>query len=785
MKLKNETDQVLTLIRVTFRKVFAFKFVYLASFVLFIVSAYLYNKYSIKVYELYTTIGPVKDARSSMLVSNDMNRGSSSGRIIEEAINNLYSFNLIYKAINSLNLEVGYYVDSSRIYKQFIDIYPLSPFTVNIDKSHLQAINTQFYITILSDSTFRLKASEEKPILFHYFDNEETSADQIVNIDTIFKFNETIKKENFKFTIYPNKEFLHNTSTYRKLYCFELYNPEKLAKAYLKALTIRPVSYMAAIIKVQFAGANLKKSLYFINNYVNLFLEENLAKKNKIALSTINFIDSQISEMSDSLITSESELSSFRSNNQVMDLSYQGRQIYGQMAALEADRAKLERQIRYYNYILNYFRTSQDISGITSPSSADFTDPIISDLISTLNELVAERSTISKTNKENVFYTQVENKIKIQKQVIIDHVNNSLNTSNITLNDINNRAEKLRRDISRLPRQEMNMFNIQRKYNFNNEQYSYLLQKRSEASITLASTYPDFEVLEPAREITSKKIKPKGKMTYLLSLFLGGLIPSMFLIIKGLLDNKISSPDNLEHLINRPVFSIIFNNPSKSEIVVTESPRSSISESFRNLRSSLFYKLKSRQSKVILVTSSQPQDGKSFISYNLATSIASTGIKTILIDCDLRKPKQHLNFKDDNSYGVSNFLMKNTIEDKIIHNTSVDNLFFIPAGPIVQNPSELIATAALDDLINFLILRFEYIIIDTPPIGIVADTIQLMKYATLVLIVARNNVTKKDIIENALAILDLNNIVNYEVILNDQDLKGSPYRSYKGYYHKG
>lgn len=424
------------------------------------------------------------------------------------------------------------------------------------------------------------------------------------------------------------------------------------------------------------------------------------------------------------------------------------------------------------------------MSGITPPSSANITDPIMNKLISDLIALNADRSTISNNNEKNLFLTQIENKIKIQKQAIIENVTNNLNTLNLTLNELNYKTEKLSKDISNIPKTEMNMVNIQRKFNLNNTIYTLLLQKRSESAITLASNYPDYEILEPAREITSKIIKPKIIMNYLFSLFIGLLIPTIFLIIRDFLNDKVSSVYDIEHLLGRSIFGIIYNNPKKYEAVVTESPRSAISESFRNLRSSLFLKLKSEQSKVILVTSSQPQDGKSFISLNLAASIASVGFKTLIIDCDLRRPILHEKFKVDNSQGISNFMIKNAREGEIIHKTSVENLFFIPAGSILPNPSELIDSGVLDDLINYLKSRFEFIIIDTPPVGLVADSIQLMKYASQILLVTRNNITRKDLLENALNLLASNKIDNYELILNEQKLKESQYSKYSNYYLK-
>ena len=790
MKMKNESDSSIAFIKLFSEKAFALKYFYLVCIVLFTSSVFLLNKYSSKVYKLNSTIGPIQENRSSVLSSNDMFRGLgeyNSGKNVDDAINSLNSYSLVYSTVSNLNFEVGYYTEKNSLFRQTSEFYMNSPFRVNVDKSHLQPINTKFYITILNDSTYRLSASNKKASLYNYIDNNILRKDVPFNIDTISKFNKIITGRNYKFSVSYNKELLPVKNSTKDLYYFELYNIEELAKLYLKKMKVESASLLASIIDIMFTGKNIEKSIGFLNTYVNSFLEENLAKKNKVAENTINFIDSQISEISDSLTISESKLRNFRTANQVTtDLSFQGQRIYGQLEQIETQRTNLEVQSRYYNYVINLFKTNQDVSGVVPPASANITDPVMNKLITDLLAFNAERSSIisNNRNEKNLFLAQVDNKIKNQKQAIIENVTNNLNTISITLNELNYRSDKLSNEISGLPKTEMNMVNIQRKFKLNDAIFTYLLQKRSEAEISRASNYPDYEVLEPARKITSEIVRPNIILNYFLSLFLGLLIPTMFIIIRDFLNDKVSSIYDIEHLIDRSVFGIIYNNPKKYEAVVAEAPRSAIAESFRNLRSSLFLRLKSEQSKVILITSSQPQDGKSFISFNLAASIASVGYKTVIIDCDLRRPTLHIKFKEDNSSGISNFMIKNAGKDEIIHKTSVENLFFIPAGPVLPNPSELIDAGVLDDLINYLKSRFEFIIIDTPPVGLVAESIQLMKYASQILVVSRNNSTQKEILLNALTSLNSNKIENYEVILNDLDIKNSPYSGYTNYYVK-
>lgn len=789
MKNTNESDSIIILLKLLLEKALALKFLYLACIIIFVAAAYFYNKYSPRAYELSATIGPAQENNATALSSSEMFRGLqtyNSLTKVEDITNSLNSFSLVYSVINKLNFEIGYFTEKASLFKQTEEVYMNSPVNINVDKSHIQPIGNKFYITILNDSTYRIKSTAKSTVLYNYIDNRIVNREgPALSLDTICKFNNTIARSNFKFSVSLKEDYLSSVSNSRDLFYFELYHTEGLTTYYLSSLKIEPVSYISSIINLQFEGNNIEKSIDFLNTYINTFLEENLNKKNKVSINTIKFIDSQISEISDSLVISESQLRNFRANNQVLDLGFQGQRIYDQIEQIEAERVNLEIQSRYYNYAINYLKTTPNGSGVVPPISANITDPIMNKLISDLIALNTERSSIVSDNSEkNLFLGQLDNKIKLQKQAIIESATNNLNNINITLNELSYRSDKLTNEISNLPRTEMNMVNIQRKFNLNDAIFTFLLQKRSEAAISLASNYPDYEILEPARSITSKMIKPKTMMNYFFSLFIGLLIPSLLVLARALFNEKVSSTQDIENLLTRPIVGIIYSNPKKTEAVVKEYPGSAIAESFRKLRSYLFLKLKSEDSKIILVTSSQPQDGKSFVAFNLAASIASSGYKTIIADCDLRRPVLHSKFMINNSCGISNYMTDNANVDAIINETSVENLFFIPAGPILPNPSELIVTGVLDKLITVLRTRFEYIIIDTPPVGLVADSLQLMKYANQILIVSRNNYTTKEVLSNTLSLLKTNNITNYEVIFNDLQIKKSPFSGYTNYYSK-
>lgn len=790
-----EPDSSIAPLKYFLLKVASLKYLYVTLIVLCSAVAFIYNHFSPKEYEASASLSPVENKTSTLLSSNQLFSNMQSIETlnnIENDITNLSSYELVYSTVNSMNLEISYFREYRKIFKLTEELFGTSPITVSIDKSHIQPLGANIYIKILNDSTFRLTVSQKKVSFYNYVDNQIISEDNVVEIDTLCPFNETISNSMFRFSVSLNEENLNNLTTkktnkkaaVKDQFYFKFNHLDYLAKGYLRNLKVDRASPLGSIINVRFYESNLDKTITFLNRYLNSFLDANLAKKNNVAKNTVQFIDTQISGISDSLVRSESALRNYKSTNQVMDLSFQGQRIYEQMTAIETERANLKIQERYYTYVINYFKTTNDVSGLTPPSAMNVSDPIINQLITNFNDLNAQRSAnVAGSNPEkNIFIGQLDNKINIQKQIILENFKNNLNTLTLSLNELDYRQEKLSKEISSLPRTEMNMVSMQRKFSLNDEIYTYLLQKRSEAQISLASTRPDYEIVEFARTITSKIVAPKKALDLFLALFLGLLLPTLYLMIRDFFDDKIRSINDAEYMLHRAVMSVIYSNNLKSESVVAEFPKSAISESFRNLRSSLFLKSDHEKSKVILITSSQPQDGKSFVSLNLSSSIASVGYKTILIDCDLRRPTLHIKLKEENTVGLTNFMMKKSSAEEIIKNTSITNLDFISAGPVVPNPSELIESGVLDNLVSFLKTSYNYIIIDTTPVGIVADAILMMKYASKVLMVIRNNYTRKDIFANVINNMKSNKLSNYDIVYNDLSLHKSSYRHYSNYY---
>ncbi len=769
-------------------KIFGFKYYYIASLVIFIAGAHFYNKSATKEYEVNSTIAPVKDNRATLLASDNMFAGNNNivpSRNIEDDVNNLSSYSLVSETLDKLDFEIAYYSENKGFLKQIREIYKASPFRVTMDKSHTQPLGCKMYVRHLSDSTYLLRIPEQTISLYNYIDDRVLEEEVTFKTDTLGYYNRTMTGEYFKFSISLFPDAMQGEENKEKDYFFTFFHPDNLAMAYLNSLEITPVSFMASIIELHFRGENIDKSITFLNSYINAFMEENLAKKNKIAFNTVKFIDSQLTEISDSLVASESMLRNFRSNNQVTDLGFQGERIYDQLEQIERERSQLEVRKRYFEYVINHFKTNPDVKGVVPPVSSNISDPVMNDMIGELLDLNSQRSELLNSSSEkNLYLDQVENRIELQKELITENAKNNLNTLNLSINELDYREDKLSGEISKLPQTEMNMGSIERKFNLNDAIYTFLLEKRSEAAIALASNFPDYEILEKARFNSSSLIKPKNRTNYILAFMLGLLLPSVYLLLRELLDDRINSTYELSVLSGKALTSRIYSNKFKSDRIFAQAPGSAIAESFRSLRSQLVFNLKEQSDKVILVTSSQPKDGKSFISYNLGVALASVGYKTVIVDGDLRRPTLHKKFDFENDKGISTYMNNNTSIEEIIKPTDNDKLFIIPAGPVLPNPSELIEKGELDSLFRHLKAEYDYIIIDSSPLGLVSDASQLIKYASHVTVVARNNFTRKSTFKTAMETLKRFSVGDFDVVFNDIDIRKSPYAGYSKYYTK-
>ncbi len=531
---------------------------------------YLYNKYTPTTYQANTNV--LINAENDPYYRSSQNIKDGFGlftetKILENEIIILKSYSLVHKTISQLNFGVTYYEDEGFIVNE---IYRESPFFVEFDTSHAQLYGTEFHIHNISASSFHLSVENED-----------------ISIHDEFKFEETISSEYFSFTVGLKPGLKQNdlNKIAEKEYFFVFNDRESLAQRYRGGVNVSPVNEDASIVTITATGQNPQKTVDFLNKLTEVYLNQNLARKNEIAVKTVQFIDSQLSEITDSLQYTEMKLQNFRASNRIMDLSFQAQRLFEKMQELESERAVLKVKMKYYNSIKNYFENNRNVSDLIAPSAMGVDDPILNKLISQLIELNNQKQSLQVSNsEENPFVISINKQIENLKRTIEENLENIVETTQISLKDINNRMFQLEREISKLPKTERELFGIERQFKLNDAVYTFLLQRRAEAQIAKASNMPEHEIIDTARLRNTAAISPRKRINFLIGLFIGLVIPLVIIFGKDFFKDEIIEKKDIEKITDIPILGHIFHNKKTSSTVIKDSPKSSIAEAFRSIR---------------------------------------------------------------------------------------------------------------------------------------------------------------------------------------------------------
>ena len=715
-------------------------------FVIFVVLAlavgFVINRYKPSVYQTSGTVLIKSDQTfdPTSLMTN-LNTGKSN---VENEMAILRSYSLAERTIKKMNLEVTY-SEKGRV--STVELYKTAPFTVEFDRSVPQAVGLTYEITAFNTEAFSLHGTSEFLTKYDYVLCQTLqSVPQKVDVVTECKQGEWIDNGYNRFRIVLNENYNPEKDNSRKLY-FRLNSYPSLVRQ-LSSYTVSATSKQSSVVSIVMNGSNPGKIVEFTNMLMNEYVNRGLEKKNLVSENTIRFIDDELTGIQESLGSAASELKEFRTQNDLMNLDMQATQIYNNLQALERERAEMTVNVKIYKRLQDYIKEQiDDPENLAAPSTMGIADPL-------LNQLVRDLVTLSQT-KATQLLTQTEQHpqiVKLNEQIVttkktlLETINNLVINADMSLDEINKRIAKAVSETKVLPEKQQQLINYQRNFNFNDETYKYLMQRRAEAQILKASNTPDNEVLDVARLERTVRIAPRTSMNYLIALILGLLIPAVYLFLKDFFNVSISDRKDVEKLTSYPIVGQVAQTSSKDPLVVVNSPKSPIAESFRSIRTNVEFITQGKNQSTILVTGDMQSIGKTFNAINVASIYALYGKKTVLLGFDLRKPKLFKEFGLNNNIGLSSFLSNKEPFDSIIQSTTaIPSLDIITSGPIPPNPAELIASEKCDELFKLLRERYDYIIIDTPPVGLVTDAFLLMKHSDVNLFIVRQGVTNKNI----------------------------------------
>jgi len=736
---------------------------FILSTLLALFLARFYLGHTLPVYQTSVTV-LVNETEDRPLVDNSellQGLGLPGGmRNLENQMMVVRSRALTERTLEQLPFEMDFYIKTVR---NRLPIYPDPPVNIISETIFPLPKDTEFSITSLGNNAFRIASESE------YYSFEKTA-----------RFGDTIQVANGSFKVECADEAFFQGINNQVIF-FTVHSMIRLVDYYNSRLNVERLSRDGSVLRISLAGTNSARDADFLNKHVEGFQAISLDKKNSEATRRIQFIEDQLVGISDSLSITETRLQQFRSSHKVMDLSAQGQSIIAQVTLLENERARLSLEANYYDYLADYLNKNTSGEVPIIPITMGITDPGLTRLVEELAELQGQLS-VRGAGEMNPLQRNLEMRVRASKEALKETLNGLRRANSLARSENQQQINNANAQASALPVTERQLLGIERKFRLNDELYTFLLETRAEQEMQKASNRSDSEVIDPADERFSMMVAPNPTKIYFMGLLAGFGVPFIILFLSFLLNNKIKE-DDLNKITWMPVVGHIPLSAGKINKTIFDSPGSPIAESYRLLRSRMQFLTRDAKSPVILVTSSMPGEGKTFTAVNLASVYSLLDKKTVLIGFDLRKPKIFQDFSLKNDKGVSTWLIGKDSLEEIIQETPYDNLSIISSGPIPPNPSELIAMDKTSDLINSLKSKYDYIIIDSPPIGIVSDTFNLISKADSCLLVVRPGYTLKDILERTMNEIHSNGAKGVSLVVNGMksDYKHYSYGEKYGY----
>lgn len=504
--------------------------------------------------------------------------------------------------------------------------------------------------------------------------------------------------------------------------------------------------------------------------------------------NTLHFLDERLKLVSVELSGIEKNLQNYKTSNDIVDLSTQGTVLLNQLQITDTKISDLDVQMDVLNNIEKYvLRRNSTDSQI--PATLGITDPVLNDLLNQLYQAEFALQKVQQTSgSKNPQIDVLQQAIDKLRPSITASISNLKSGIKVSRSQLQSENDKLNGVLNKMPVKERQLLDISRQQGIKNGIYTFLLQKREEAAINAAGIVANYRILDKPEE--AGLVKPEAIRIYIWYILAGLALVSLYIYIREFSSTKLKFRSQIESRTTIPILAEIAYQPNKnnSPIVVEEGKRSLIAEEFRELRTNLNYITFNTKeaSKVILITSSIPNEGKSFVAINTSISLCLSGKKVVLLEFDLRKPKISKELGINKKVGLSSFFIgKATAKEIVQPHPNISNFYITPSGPIPPNPAELISSPRLQELMDYLRQNFDYIFIDSPPTGSVTDAKILAKVADVTLYIMRQNYTHSSFLELLNNVHQRNILPNLNIVFNGIRTKKIPGYKYGGGYHYG
>ena len=746
---------------------------FMVSVLICLIGAWGYLYFQTPVYQVSASIMIKDDKKGGNSGSADLENLGLGGVItstqsIDNEIEVLRSKTILKEVVNNLELYITYY-DKDKFPKQ--EMYKTSPVVVNLTAQEADKLPGAVLIDMqlspdgVLDVNLKVGLNEYNKRL------DKLPAVFPTNVGT---FGFTLRDSLLNGQIEGQEDVRHIGVVVSQ--------PFEVAKAYQWALTIASTSKTASVATVSLVNTNTQRGQDFINKLMEMYNRNTNNDKNEVAEKTREFINERIKIINEELGNTEEKLETFKRNAGLTDISSDAQLAVSGNAEYEKKRVENGTQINLVRDLTKYINDPLNEYEVL-PSNIGLTDNGLTTQLERYNELVIERKRLLRTSTENTpMIINLDMSIRAMKANVKTAIDGTLQGLLIVKADLDREANRFSRRISDAPGQERQYVSIARQQEIKAGLYLMLLQKREENAITLAATANNAKIID--EPVSDGLVSPKPKMIYMIALVLGLGLPVGIIYLINLTKFKIEGRGDVEKLTRLPIIGDIpLTEEKNGSIAVFENQNTLMSETFRNVRTNLQFMLKKGQ-KVILVTSTVSGEGKSFISANLAISLSLLGKKVVIVGLDIRKPGLNKVFNiSRKEQGITQYLSnpERNLMDLVQASDISKSLYIIPGGTVPPNPTELLARDGLDKAIETLKKNFDYVILDTAPIGMVTDTLLVGRVADLSVYVCRADYTRK--VEYSLIneLANNNKLPNLCTVINGLDFQKKKYGYYYGY----
>ncbi|MGF7081520.1 GumC family protein [Mucilaginibacter sp. UYCu711] len=618
-------------------------------------------------------------------------------------------------------------------------------------------------IVIKSNDTHGTKRSNK---IKFYFDGKSVIIDQ-----KKYPLNKLVITPYGDLKFEKNHHFTDTVNELKPVFYFNLIAPQKIEQAISSNLNVTVTNKLSTIIDLELKDENQVRGediLSGIINFYNVAIED---EKNNLAAKTKKFISEGLDSIESQMAKIENQQQAYKANHSAVDIGRQGQLYLENVSSNDQKTSEISVQLSVLNQIEKYVRSKNLSNGIV-PSTVGVNDPGLTQMVKNIYELQLEYEGMKKTAGENnpLVLSYKDQIAKIRPQ-ILENLQNQKNILESSKKNILRTNQTYSAQIQTMPESEKKLVDINRELSLKSDIYTFLQQKKEQTALSFISNASNSKVID-LPESSELPVSPKGKIIYLGSLLVFFILGLGFVTAKESLRPNIMYYSEIENLTQLPVIGEITEGQKKQSIVINNNQRTLIAEQFRRLRTTLNYLGVGNEKKKILITSGISGEGKSFVAINLAMSLALTGKKVVLVDFDLNNPTLHTKLGLQKGSGVAEYLIGQEEFDAIIKQTSVNqSLYFISAGNIPDNPSELITSSKTKELLNYLDQEFDFIIVDVAPVGPISDAYIISPLCDATLYIIRHAYTPKSAVEKLDKNNIYNNLKNAAIVFNDVSLR--------------